>query len=118
MYCIAIAAAKFSVLCFYMRIFVEPKIRLLSKICMGIVSAGSLGNLLSPFVMCRPFAGIYDPTVKATCGDELASLVAMGIFQVITDGLILTLPIYSLWGLKMQQSRKLGLIGVFLIGLL
>jgi hypothetical protein len=118
MYCITIAAAKFSVLFFYMRIFVEPRIRLLSKILMGIVIAGSVGNLISPFVMCRPFAGIYDPTVIATCGDELASLVSMGIFQVITDALILALPIYSLWGLKMQQSRKLGLMGVFMIGFL
>ena len=118
MYCIVIAAAKFSVLFFYLRIFIEPKIRTVTKICIGIVGAGTLGNLLQPFLMCRPFAGIYDPTVKATCGDELASLIAMGIFQVITDGFILGLPIYSLWGLKMQQSRKLGLMAVFMVGLL
>ncbi|KAH6664443.1 hypothetical protein B0J14DRAFT_569727 [Halenospora varia] len=105
MYCIVIAAAKFSVLCFYLRIFVQPKIRLVTKICMGIVGAGTLGNLLQPFLMCRPFTAIYDPTVTSTCGDELASLVAMG------------LPIYTLWGLKMRLAKKLGLMAIFLVGL-
>ncbi|KAH8660830.1 hypothetical protein BGZ60DRAFT_543737 [Tricladium varicosporioides] len=118
MYCIVIAAAKFSVLCFYLRIFVEPKIRLVTKICMGIVGTGTLGNLLQPFLMCRPFTAIYDPTVTGTCGDELASLVAMGIFQVITDAIILGLPIYMLWGLKMRPAKKLGLMAIFLVGLL
>ncbi|KAH9906201.1 hypothetical protein F4778DRAFT_724959 [Xylariomycetidae sp. FL2044] len=119
LYCLCISAAKLSVLFFYLRIFVEKKIRLVAKICIGVVVAGTLGNLLQPFLMCHPFRAIYDPTItNAKCGDELASLIAMGIFQVVTDVVIFCLPIISLSKLKMRLGKKLGLMGVFLVGFL
>jgi hypothetical protein len=85
---------------------------------MAFVVAGSFANLLQPFLMCRPFRGLYDPTVPAKCGDELASLIAMGVFQVATDMVILGLPIYTLWNLKMKSQKKVGLVGIFMIAFL
>ncbi|KAM3074457.1 hypothetical protein ACMFMG_002739 [Clarireedia jacksonii] len=42
----------------------------------------------------------------------------MGVFQVATDTVILGLPIYSLWHLKMRSKKKLGLVGIFVIAFL
>lgn len=119
LYCLCISAAKLSVLFFYLRVFVDKKIRIPAKVCIGIVLAGTFGNLLQPFLMCRPFQALYDPTITdATCGDELASLIAMGIFQVVTDVFILALPVWSLMNLKMRLAKKFGVMGVFLVGLM
>ncbi|KAI0470745.1 hypothetical protein GGR56DRAFT_660360 [Xylariaceae sp. FL0804] len=117
LYCFCIASAKLSVLCLYLRVFVEKKIRITAKIAIGVVLAGTFGNFLQPWLMCQPFQALYDPTITdAKCGDELASLVAMGVFQVVTDFVILGLPLLSLWKLKMRPRRKLALMGVFLVG--
>ncbi|KAJ9412518.1 hypothetical protein QL093DRAFT_2027278 [Fusarium oxysporum] len=91
---------KLSVLSFYLRIFVHCNLRLYAKLSMGFVSLWTLGNVLQVFLICRPFAASYDPTVKGTCGNQVSSFIAIGAFNAITDVLILSLPLPVLWSLQ------------------
>ncbi|RYC80049.1 hypothetical protein BFJ63_vAg17071 [Fusarium oxysporum f. sp. narcissi] len=109
---------KLSVLSFYLRIFVHCNLRLYAKLSMGFVSLWTLGNVLQVFLICRPFAASYDPTVKGTCGNQVSSFIAIGAFNAITDVLILSLPLPVLWSLQARTSTKVGLTIIFSIGLL
>lgn len=112
-----ISTIKMSVMFFYLRVFVNEGLRLTTKLVMGFVLLWSLGNILQVFLICRPFAATYDPTIKGECGNQVISFIAIGAFNVITDAIILTLPIPTIWGLKMSSSARLGLSAVFMIGL-
>ncbi|KAK3313020.1 hypothetical protein B0H66DRAFT_384076 [Apodospora peruviana] len=117
-YTTTITTVKLSVLFFYLRVFVNKGLRLGVKLAMGLVLIWTLGNLLQVFLICTPFAATYDPSVHGHCGNQVASYIAIGAFNVATDILVLALPIPTVWSLHMSVTAKLGLTGVFLIGLL
>lgn len=116
-YVVCISTVKLSVLVFYLRVFVNKGLRMATKIALTFVCLWSIGNLLQVFLLCRPFARSYDPTVPGECGDQVASFIAIGAFNIISDIVILGLPLPTVWSLKMTTAAKLGLTGVFLVGL-
>ncbi|KAK3693382.1 hypothetical protein B0T22DRAFT_449692 [Podospora appendiculata] len=117
-FCTAISTIKLSILFFYLRVFVNQGLRLATKLAMLFVGLWSTGNFLQVFLLCRPFAASYDPRVKGTCGNQIASFIAIGAFNIVTDVLILTLPLPTVWALKMSTGTKIGLTCVFLFGLI
>ncbi|KAF7533426.1 hypothetical protein G7054_g7075 [Neopestalotiopsis clavispora] len=117
-YATSISSIKLSVLCFYLRMFVNPGLKKVTKYVIAFVLLWSVGNILQVFLICRPFAATYDPTVPGTCGDQVGSFIAIGAFNIITDVLIFFLPIHTIWTLQMKTRAKIGVVAVFLIGIL
>jgi hypothetical protein len=113
-----ISTIKISVLMFYLRVFVNRSLRIATKAALIFVMLWSVGNILQVFLICRPFVKTYSLTAEGVCGDQIASFIAIGAFNVITDVIILTLPLPTVWSLKMSTPAKLGLTGVFLVGLM
>ena len=109
---------KMGVMFFYLRVFVNSGLRLAIKLVMGFVLLWSVGNILQVFLICRPFAAAYDPSIKGECGNQVGAFIAIGAFNVVTDAMILTLPIPTIWRLNMSRSTKAGISGVLLIGLM
>lgn len=98
--------------------FVNSGLRFVTKICMGFVVLWTIGNIMQAFLICRPFAAAYNPSVKGTCGNQVGSFIAIGAFNIFSDAVILTLPVPTVWRLKMKTGPKIGLTLIFLIGLL
>ncbi|KAH6847069.1 hypothetical protein B0I37DRAFT_137465 [Chaetomium sp. MPI-CAGE-AT-0009] len=117
-YATSISTIKLSILLFYLRVFVNRGLRRATMAAIIFVSVWSVGNILQVFLICRPFAKTYTPQLEGTCGDQVASFIAIGSFNIITDVIILTLPLPTVWALKMSTPAKLGLTGVFLVGLI
>lgn len=117
MYATSISTIKLSILLFYLRVFVNRGLRMATVAAIIFVSVWSIGNFLQVFLICRPFAKTFTPGMDGTCGDQVASFIAIGCFNIITDVIILTLPLPTVWALKMSTPAKLGLTGVFLVGL-
>lgn len=116
-YATSISTIKVSVMLFYLRVFVNPSLRKATKAALIFVGLWSIGNILQVFLICRPFVKTYSLTAEGVCGNQVASFIAIGAFNIISDVMILTLPLPSVWQLKMSTGRKLGLSCVFLIGL-
>ncbi|KAH7312758.1 hypothetical protein B0I35DRAFT_452546 [Stachybotrys elegans] len=112
-----IASIKLSMLCFYLRIFVNDGLRKLTIYTIYFVSAWSIGNILQVFLICRPFRKTYEPLTPGTCGDQVGSFIAIGAFNLITDILILGLPLKTIWDLQMKTHAKIGITIAFLFGL-
>lgn len=117
-YTFCIGFIKLSVLCFYIRVFVGERFRLATFATIGLVTVWSLANVLLLFLICRPFAANYDLTVQGTCGDRPTAFIAIGAFNIITDILILVLPIPTIWSLRAQRKMKIGLTVIFSFGLM
>lgn len=116
-YSCCVSTVKMSMLAFYLRVFVNKGLRRATVAAMVFTMTWSIANIIQVFLICRPFARSYDPSVPGTCGDQIASFIAIGSFNVVTDCIILSLPLTTIWNLKMKTPAKLGLTGVFLVGL-
>jgi hypothetical protein len=117
LYSPALAAAKVSFLCFYLNINPNRNFRISVYVTMFIVLGSCIGVVVSLLAACRPFAKNTDVTVKGgKCLDKVALYIATAVLNIITDLMVLVLPIPMVLGLQMQRSRKIMLIGLFSIG--
>ncbi|KAF3172517.1 hypothetical protein TWF225_005183 [Orbilia oligospora] len=73
----------------------------------------SLGTII---FQCKPIAYWNDP-IGAECIDRSASFIAGGILIIITDVMTLLLPVPIIWKLKLPVRSRLGVIGIFSLGL-
>lgn len=118
-YSFCISTVKISVLFFYLRVFVNMRLRLATKIVMGFVAIWTMTNILLLLLICRPFKANYTPALSATyCGNQVQAFISIGAFNIISDVLICTLPIPTIWSLKAKRNMKITLTGLFMIGLL
>ena len=66
---------------------------------------------------CKPIQFFWDKSIPGgTCLNE--NVVAYGTtgVNIVTDLIVLCLPIPWLWNLQMPLSRKLNVIGIFILG--
>lgn len=66
---------------------------------------------------CVPQADIWNPqSTERRCIDFNAAYVVTGAANVLSDLLILLLPMLAIWRLQMEPKRKLGVAAVFATG--
>ncbi|OQE01171.1 hypothetical protein PENVUL_c044G04087 [Penicillium vulpinum] len=113
----AMVFAKFSYLAFYLRIFVSREFRILTWICMGCAGAYWTGSMLQIFLICTPFEKNWNPTMPGHCASQNVAFSTIGAFNLITDMMIMALPIRFVWKLQMSLATKLALVGIFGLGI-
>jgi len=77
-----------------------------------------LSIVLETFLLCRPLAFNWDTTIDGSCGERNRVYVSAGSLNIITDVMVLTLPMPKIWGLQLPLKRKLGLMVIFSLGIL
>ncbi len=108
---------KLSILTFYYRVFVTPIFR---RVVLATITFIALWVLTITIVLaleCRPTAKFWDPTIPGKCFNLVAVSYFTNISNLVTDLWIFFLPIPVIWRLHISNSKRLGLCGVFLIGL-
>ena len=66
---------------------------------------------------CQPVQFFWDKSIQGgTCLDENVISYATTGVNIATDLGVLCLPIPWLWKLQMPLSRKLNVIGIFILG--
>ena len=118
-YALANCSVKLSILCFYIRIFgTDRNICKLVIIFGVIVILWALHIVLETFLICRPLAMNWDATVKGHCGNRNVMFVFAGASNMVTDLMVLLLPVRTIWHLNMPMLRRLGVISIFCLGTL
>jgi hypothetical protein len=93
---------KLSVILLYLRILISRSFRVSAYVVIGIVTASSIGGIGATIWQCVPIAGAWDKSVNATCIDSDKFWVAYAVMNVLTDAMVLVLPIPSI--LQLQLS--------------
>ncbi|KAG9250337.1 uncharacterized protein F5Z01DRAFT_376687 [Emericellopsis atlantica] len=74
----------------------------------------SLPAAILPWVQCRPFKKVFDPSIPGDCFDP-AKILSYAIFvsawNALMDFVLATLPWTVLWKLNMNRTEKMG-VGV------
>ncbi|KAI1262793.1 hypothetical protein F5Y18DRAFT_438608 [Xylariaceae sp. FL1019] len=123
----ALSSVKYSSLCFYWRIFstrhsIRPPIWILA----AVVTVWLIAVLLVPVLQCFPAKAFWErfdpdhplPASEYTCPVNAADFfLANAIPNMITDAAIVLLPIPYVLTLKLRTAQRVGLLGIFLLGI-
>ena len=67
---------------------------------------------------CHPRARIWDKTINGTCISVAGILNTDGVFNTMSDFLIIVVPVKAIWKLQMKGKRKLRIFALFTVGLM
>lgn len=77
------------------------------------------GDLVAAFISCMPLSYNWDPTVEGGhCGNVAAAYITLHASNVVIDATIALLPAPLLWKLRMERSKRVGIILMFALGAL
>ncbi len=116
-YQISIFCLKTSILLLYMRIFTTSRtLRYTSWVIILITFLFySIGFFMAIF-SCRPRRKIWYPMTEGTCIEWAPGQLVNSVINIVTDVLILVLPMREVWRLQMPRKQKVGLIAIFAVG--
>jgi len=109
---------KTSMVFFYLRIFgTKNAFKITAYATITSIVLWAISVVLETFLLCRPVAFNWDQTVKGTCGDRNTVYVSAGALNIVSDFMVLALPIPHIWDLQLPLARKLGLVVMFSLGI-
>ena len=117
-YSLTIAMAKASILLLYRRIFSTPNFKRSTQVIGAIIIAWSVAAILCFIFQCHPVSGMWNPAAMFTnkCIDLRAYYAGIAGANVCLDVVVLCMPLYTIWHLKLKASQKLMLFGIFALG--
>ncbi|KAI9162923.1 Satratoxin biosynthesis SC19 cluster protein [Paramyrothecium foliicola] len=118
LYTLALTFVKCSILMFYRRIFVSGKMQKLTWLTIGIVVLWWISHSLAMLFICHPVAFWWDLTIEGGyCLDQVPIYVSLIITNIITDLIIMALPMVTIWELNMKTTEKFALTAAFALGI-
>jgi hypothetical protein len=109
---------KLSILVLYYRLFPLLWFKRVIYALAALVLAYGIPQIFVDIFQCVPLKAKWDPVAAMTayCIDYVKLIIVCGIINIITDFMILALPIPVLWSLHVSHHRKLVLSAMFLLG--
>ncbi|KAL4901979.1 hypothetical protein BDW74DRAFT_186999 [Aspergillus multicolor] len=119
LYGVVMSLVKTSIMLFYYNIFgTKRSFKLSVMVVMTIVWLWAISVALETLLLCRPLAFNWDTSIDGKCGQRNATYVVAGTLNLVTDLMVMVLPLPHLWKLKLNMAKKLALTSVFSMGLL
>lgn len=120
LYTWTIMILKISILLQIMRIFVPARrgnelMFWTTTILIGATFVFYLIEFFLDILKCSPRERAWNPTIPGHCIFR-TNLIYRASFNVISDVVILALPIAKIWRLQMPRERKIGVSLIFSIG--
>ena len=100
-----------------LRIFPQKSFKLICYGIVGVLIAAALINIILCCLLCMPIAALWDTSIEnAKCLDADAYYKWTGLPNVITDFVMLILPIPYVAKLSLTLGTKVSLIATFATG--
>ncbi|KAL8810886.1 MAG: hypothetical protein Q9200_002234 [Gallowayella weberi] len=113
----SITATKLSILFFYNRLFPSRTFHLVSLVTIIASILWWVGVILTSFLHCRPFAYYWDRSIPGGyCVNDNLIGYTITSFNIVTDLVVLVLPIPWLWGMNMAVPKRMAVVGLFVLG--
>ncbi|KAF5130191.1 uncharacterized protein G6M90_00g039510 [Metarhizium brunneum] len=119
-YQIGISFFKIALLISYLRLLqgTDRKVyRMVVWTTIVIVFLAHLGCTLSLVFACTPVEKSWKPWVAGSCLQPGPSFTGYAVVTIVSDVVVAVLPIPVLLKLNVRPEKKLGLIGIFMLGL-
>ncbi|KAL4901992.1 hypothetical protein BDW74DRAFT_181149 [Aspergillus multicolor] len=109
---------KHAFLQFYLRLANRPSFTYSVYVTMVLNAVIAVALWLLYCLQCRPLAAFWNAAAYpgAKCLDTPVTYYVPVAFNILTDFIILALPIRPLWNIQASVSRRLGVIAVITVG--
>lgn len=117
-YCATISLSKLAICIMYRRLFPQHAVSIVLCITAGILVCAPIATLITGFAACTPFSANWaPPEVQASKCINKEALFAWGTFpHIVTDVILLIVPLPVIWRLRIKTKFKAALTVTFLIG--
>ncbi|KAH8896704.1 integral membrane protein [Thozetella sp. PMI_491] len=119
-YQLGISFFKIALLISYLRLFEGTNERIYRRIVWFsaiTIFLAHLGCTLSLIFACNPVHKSWDPLTPGTCLPNGPSFTGYAVVTIISDIVVSILPVPVLLKLNIPRSKKVALVGIFLLGL-
>ncbi|KAF2179539.1 hypothetical protein K469DRAFT_441568, partial [Zopfia rhizophila CBS 207.26] len=118
LYAVSICFIKLSVLGLYNRLFPQQWFHRTS-IAVGIfIALYTITKISGDIFQCVPIQAHWTPSIHAKCIDFSKLVIVHGVLNIVTDFVILALPMPVLWNLHLDKVKKWALTFMLLVGAL
>ncbi|KAE8355444.1 hypothetical protein BDV28DRAFT_146119 [Aspergillus coremiiformis] len=118
LYPLCITFVKLSILAFYKRLFPVKPMVISVHLVGSIVLLWCIAVCLVGAMTCIPFRKLWEPLVPGRCINLSQFYYGLQIPNILTDAVILVMPLRVVWNLQVPKAQKILLSGIFLLGLL
>ena len=119
LYSPAAAFTKSAILVLYLRIFSPyrwSKFNITIRAFILVIGLFYIAITIAKICQCLPRARIWDKSVPGQCMDLVTLLDASGLFNIVSDFVILIIPLKGIWSLQLSRKRKVAVYAVFTVG--
>lgn len=117
MYYLGLGLSKLSVTVQFFRIFVTPKTLLVTKCTIAFVMSWTIISVCVAAFECVPVARYWDKLIPGKCINGSDTFLANASMNILTDFIIIGIPVPSLLKLQVGIAKKIGLMFAFSLGL-
>jgi hypothetical protein len=108
---------KLSIIFMLKRIFITSNFRIASYAVMAVAMAWMAMPILVALVVCRPLEYNWNRKVPGgQCGNKTLAYALVGVVDLVSDLLILALPMRMVYRLRIARAHKIALAGIFGFG--
>ncbi|MCJ1424710.1 hypothetical protein MMC29_002598 [Sticta canariensis] len=117
LYGVTVFTAKLSILLLLSRIFgTSTALKWRIKVLIAVLAVFYATSTLLKIFICIPIRKVWTPTLPGTCLRMSRVYIVNCIASIVSDFIILILPMSSIWGLKTTTMRKVGITALFAAG--
>ncbi|KAL2173740.1 uncharacterized protein P884DRAFT_211066 [Thermothelomyces heterothallicus CBS 202.75] len=107
---------KLAILLMYYRIFHFPYFKKMAYIVGGFVVAWCICCMFLFIFICVPVEKLWYPELPGHCINQVGTWIANAASTILTDVVILALPIPQVWKLQLRRPEKVGVTMAFCLG--
>lgn len=108
---------KFAVLQLYVKVFAIKREARITCYVTGLILIGNcVGTIIAALCVCIPLNALWDPSVSGQCININQFYRWARLANVLSDVVVLALPIPHILSLHATKKTKLGLMITFLLG--
>ncbi|POS74520.1 hypothetical protein DHEL01_v207087 [Diaporthe helianthi] len=119
-YGVAICVTKLAILCLYRRVFsMYPRstFDVTVIVMMVILVLYYVATVIAKIWECDPRPRAWDQSIPGHCIDTLMLVNVDGVFNALTDLIMVILPLRMVWNLKMKVTKKVHVVLAFTFGM-
>lgn len=116
MYVTAVAFIKVSILAMYLRIFPSREFKIGSYIIGATIIAWWFAIVAVCVFQCDPIYKAWVPWASGTCIDLRGSFIGNAVPNILTDVVILIMPMKQVWHLHATTAQRISLLCTFGLG--
>ncbi|KAI1249501.1 hypothetical protein MGN70_009114 [Eutypa lata] len=117
LFVICMLLIKLSVLCFYLRVFVQHWLISLCKVLAFVFVCWSITNLVALLNICKPLKTFWGRPQKRQCRNEDSVNICICVFSVFSDIALIILPMPTVWRLEMKRRHKIKVAATLSLGI-